>query len=100
MASTISARDANQHFAEILGKAAAGETVAITRRGKPVATLAPWRPDTASPERKAAWTELLAMLRPGLRTGLSDDEFTRWKWNRDELYNNDERNPRGTPKGW
>jgi len=37
---TISARDASQHFADILGKAAAGETVIITRRSRPVATLA------------------------------------------------------------
>jgi prevent-host-death family protein len=99
MSTTISARDANQHFAELLAKAAAGETIIITRRGKPVATLAPYRPEAASPERKAAWNELLAMLRGGLRSGLSDDEFTKWKWSRDELYNNEEGNPRGTPKG-
>ena len=100
MSTIISARDANQHFAEMLGKAAAGETVIITRRGKPVATLAPYRPDVAaSPERKAAWDELLAMLKRGLRSGLSDAEFAKWKWNRDELYNNEEGNPRGTPKG-
>jgi len=98
---TISARDANQHFADILGKAAAGETVIITKRGKPVATLAPYRPEAAaSPERKAAWKELLAMLRPGLHSGLSDDEFRKWKWSRDEIYNNEEGNPRGAPKGW
>ena len=45
---TISARNANQHFAEVLGKVAAGETVIITRRGKPVATLAPYRSEAAS----------------------------------------------------
>jgi prevent-host-death family protein len=86
MSRTINARDANQHFAEVLSKAAAGETVVITRRGKPVATLTPYRPDAASVERKVAWQELLDMLRPGLRSGLSDEEFANWKWNRDELY--------------
>jgi len=95
MASTISARDANQHFAEILGKAAAGETVVITRRGKPVATLAPWRPDSASPERKTAWDRLLARLEKGIPAPPDG-----WVWNRDELYDNEEGNPRGTPKGW
>jgi len=93
---TISARDANQHFADILGKAAAGETVIITRRGKPVATLAPYRPDTAaSPERKAAWDRVLARLEKGVPAPRGG-----WIWNRDELYDNEEGNPRGTPKGW
>jgi len=102
MSSTrISAREANRYFADILGKAASGETVIITRRGKPVATLTPYRPDTtASPERKAAWKELLAVLKPGLRSGLSDDEFAKQKWSHDELYDNEEGDPRGTPQGW
>ena len=92
---TISARDANQHFADILGKAAAGETVIITRRGKPVATLAPYRPDNAaSPARKAAWDRLLARLEKGIPALPGG-----WVWNRDEIYDNEEGNPRGTPKG-
>ena len=87
MPTTISARDANQHFAEILSKAAAGETVTITRRGKPVATLAPYRPEAAaSPERKAAWDRLLTSLKRGVTIGISDAEARAWKFNRDELY--------------
>ena len=39
MTRTISARDANQRFSELLAQAAGGETVVITRRGKPVAQL-------------------------------------------------------------
>ena len=38
---TVSAREANQQFARILGQASAGEEIVITRRGKPVAVLSP-----------------------------------------------------------
>lgn len=84
MSTMISARDANQHFADILGKAAAGETVIITKRGKPVATLAPYRPETVSPERKAAWDRLLRRLEKGVPAPPGG-----WAWNRDELYERD-----------
>ena len=40
---SVSAREANQQFARILGEAASGEEIVITRRGKPVAVLAPYR---------------------------------------------------------
>lgn len=90
MATVISAREANQHFAEMLGKAAAGETVIITRRGKPVATLAPYRPEgAASPERQAAWDRLLARLAKGAPIGISAAEARTWKFDRDELYERD-----------
>jgi prevent-host-death family protein len=96
MSITVTATDANRLFAELLGKAAAGETVVITRRGKPVATLAPYRPDAAaSPERKAAWDRLLARSEKGIPAPPGG-----WAWNRDELYDNEEGNPRGTPRGW
>ena len=40
---SVSAREANQQFARILGEAANGEEIVITRRGRPVAVLAPYR---------------------------------------------------------
>jgi antitoxin (DNA-binding transcriptional repressor) of toxin-antitoxin stability system len=61
----------------------------ITKRGKPVATLAPYRPEAASPERKAAWDRLLASLECGITIGISDAEARAWKFNRDELYERD-----------
>lgn len=80
----IPARNANQHFAEMLGRAEAGETVIITKRGKPVATLAPYRPEAVSPERKAAWDRLLKRLEKGVPAPRGG-----WVWNRDELYERD-----------
>ncbi|MGH6912754.1 MAG: type II toxin-antitoxin system Phd/YefM family antitoxin, partial [Geminicoccales bacterium] len=40
---TVSAREANQQFSRLLGEVAAGEEVVITHRGKPVATILPYR---------------------------------------------------------
>ena len=46
---TVSAREANQNFSKLLKRAADGEKVVITRRGKPVARLEP----VAGPEQDA-----------------------------------------------
>ena len=63
---TVSAREANQQFARILGEASAGEEIVITRRGKPVAVLVPYRPQTLTPEQKAAIARVVAIMRRGL----------------------------------
>ncbi|MCC2665347.1 MAG: type toxin-antitoxin system prevent-host-death family antitoxin [Geminicoccaceae bacterium] len=63
---TVSAREANQQFARILGQASAGEEIVITRRGKPVAVLAPYRRQTLMPEQKAAIARAVEMMRRGL----------------------------------
>jgi prevent-host-death family protein len=80
----VSARDANQRFAEILGKAVDdGETVIITRRGEPVAQLTSYRPETLSPERQAAGKRLMAQLSEPISVPAG------WVWNRAELYERD-----------
>jgi prevent-host-death family protein len=76
MARSISAREANQHFSDILGRAAQGEAIVITRRGEPVAQLAPY---SGPPKQSQAWDRLLATLETGLPLG--GDTF-----DRDELY--------------
>jgi len=40
----ISAKDAKNKFSDILSRAEAGETVVVTRHGKPVADLVPHAP--------------------------------------------------------
>jgi prevent-host-death family protein len=80
MSITVNATDANQRFAELLGKVAAGETVIITKRGEPVAQLTSYRPEAASPARKAAWDKLIARL------GSVPMPAGGFVWNRDELY--------------
>lgn len=66
---TVSAREANQQFSRLLGEVAAGEEVLITRRGQPVATLAPYRGRPMTPERQAAIERLMKRLRKGAHLG-------------------------------
>ena len=86
MSITISARDANQKFAEMLGKAVAGETVIITKHGQPVAQLMPYRPEAVSPERKAAWDRLLASMERGVPIGISPQAARAVTWTRDDAH--------------
>lgn len=66
---TVSAREANQQFSRLLGEVAAGEEVVITRRGRPVATLTPYRARPMTPEREAAIERMVARMRKGANLG-------------------------------
>ena len=69
MTLTVSAREANQRFSDMLGRAARGEPVVITRRGKPVAQLSPYSTRSHGEDHGAAWDRLLAILDEGLPLG-------------------------------
>jgi len=75
MTHTVSAREANQRFSDILGRAAQGEAVVITRRGEPVAQLTRYNAATISADQGAAWDRLTARLETGLP--LSGEKFDR-----------------------
>jgi prevent-host-death family protein len=49
---TVSACDANQAFSTLLSQVENGEEIVITRRGRPVAVLAPYRLPVMTPERQ------------------------------------------------
>lgn len=68
---TISAREANQGFPELLAEVAAGEEVVITRRGQPVARLVPFRGDEMIPEREraAAVERMIERMTKGVHLG-------------------------------
>jgi prevent-host-death family protein len=85
----VSAREANQQFARILGAAADGEEIVITRRGKPVAVLAPYRRAPLTPEQEAAIEEVVQMMKRGLVHGAR--RFTRDEMQRFPLNEMDER---------
>ena len=57
----VSAREANQHFAQVLSSVEAGEQVLVTKRGKPVAVISPYRGET-SEQRRAAIEDFLKLL--------------------------------------
>jgi prevent-host-death family protein len=69
MAYTVSAREANQQFSDILGRAAQGESVVITRRGQPVAELIKYGAGATAEGNGAAWDRLVSVLEIGLNLG-------------------------------
>lgn len=74
---TISATEANRQFSALLREVAAGTTVTVLSRGRPVATVAP-----AGERRRSnagARQRLLQRLRQQGSSGARD-------WRRDELY--------------
>lgn len=70
----VTAREANQAFSRILKEAENGEPVVITRRGQPVAVIAPYR-GADSRERERAIDHIVALMRRGLPIG--GKRFTR-----------------------
>jgi len=77
---TVSAREANQSFSKLLQAVVEGEEVVITRRGKPVARLAPVEAAPADAERQAEIDRLIEHWREGVDLGEPIS------WTRDELY--------------
>ncbi len=80
---TVSAREANQHFSKFLDAASRGEEVTITRRGKAVARLVPVVAAdemTAAAERASARRAALERLQRGYPGKTIEP------WTRDELY--------------
>lgn len=74
---TVTAADANRQFSSVLREVAHGETVTVTSRGKPVATIRPAQ--AANAQRNAAKKILLTRLHKQAATGARN-------WSRDELY--------------
>jgi prevent-host-death family protein len=72
----VTVREVNRSFSRILKAAESGETVLITRRGEPVAVIAPHRaPDC---DRGHAVEHIVALMRKGLPLGrrrFSHDEM-------------------------
>lgn len=74
---TVSAADANRQFSSLLRDVAAGETVTILARGKPVAAMV--APDRDTEHRQGARQALLQRLRQQQPSGARD-------WQREDLY--------------
>ncbi len=67
----VTAREANQGFSELLSRVESGEEVMITKHGRPVAMLTPYKAPSMTPERQAAIKHAKALMRKGL--GWPDD---------------------------
>ena len=79
---TVSIREANQSFSRLVKEVEAGETVVITRQGKPVAELVPRQANRLDdPQFKSRFDELRQRLqewpRDGYRLGkvTEDDKY-------------------------
>jgi prevent-host-death family protein len=75
----ISVREANQNFSQVIAAAEGGETIVVTKNGRPVARISPQPEDRAGdPEwraRFAALEESLRMKRgSGRRAGIIDED--------------------------
>lgn len=59
----VSVREANQNFSRLIAEVEGGETVIITKNGRPVAKVAPQPADRRDdPEWRAAYERLVADL--------------------------------------
>ena len=83
MTETVTARDANHHFARILGEVESGKEFVVTRNGVPVARIVPERlPDGSrrlTPVQQEALERSIAWLRRGWDLGIDHID-------REELY--------------
>jgi prevent-host-death family protein len=81
MEKEVTLRDANQRFAQYVRSVEQGDSFVITRRGKPVARLAPIETGrrVLTPEQQAARERARECMRKGW-------DLSGLKFNRDELY--------------
>lgn len=70
-------REANQNFSKVIAAAEQGETIIITKNGKPVAKISPQPYDrTQDPEWQAAYKDLVESLRNKPATGFRVGKIT------------------------
>ena len=67
----LSVREANQNFSQVIAAAEQGETIIVTKNGRPVAKITPQSRDRAAdPEWRANFLALSESLRRKRRSGL------------------------------
>ena len=74
---TVTARDANHSFSDLLSQVERGEEVLITKRGHPVAVLSPYRVPAMTAERQAAIAHAIDVMAKGLPWDGALRTFTR-----------------------
>jgi prevent-host-death family protein len=74
---TVSARQANHEFSDLLSRVERGEEILITKRNKPVAVLSPFRARLLTPERQQAIDRVMRLMKKGLPWGTGARKFSR-----------------------
>jgi prevent-host-death family protein len=72
----VTAREANQHFAKVLSAVEGGEQVLISKRGKPVAVMSPYKP-ALDAEHQAAVERMIASMDEPVELRVPFRTFTR-----------------------
>lgn len=78
----MSVREANQNFSQVIAAAERGETIVITKNGRPVARISP---QSADRSQDPAWQAAYAQLERSLRTDPGTD-FRVGNITEDDLY--------------
>lgn len=74
---TRSVREANQNFSKLIAEVERGETVVVTKNGRPVAEVRPVPEDrTKDPAWQAAYERMVALLESKPRTGYRVGKIT------------------------
>jgi prevent-host-death family protein len=73
----VGLRQANREFSDLLSRAERGEEILITKRGKPVAFLGPYRPLLMIAERKRSIQRAIDVMAKGLSWGDALQRFKR-----------------------
>ncbi len=74
---TVSARQANHEFSDLLSRAERGEEILITKRSQPVAVLGPYRPPLVTVKRAKAIQHAIDVMAKGLSWGNTLQGFKR-----------------------
>lgn len=74
---TVSARQANHQFSNLLARVQRGEEVLITKRGNPVAVLRRYHPALMTKERKKAIQHAISAMAKGLSWAHTMQSLTR-----------------------
>lgn len=81
----MTAAEAKAHLSALLDRAASGEETIITRRGKPVARVAPLAPpEKLSPRKPGRWKGLLTYDNDKLWAPPTEEEMRDWEGDLDE----------------
>ncbi len=74
----LSIREFNANVSKVLARVEAGETVRLTKHGRPVVRLEPDRPrpQPGTPEWQAAYDRMMALMEKGFSVGLGGQKIT------------------------
>jgi len=68
----LSIREFNANVSKVIARVEAGETIHLTKHGRPIARIEPEqrsRPERGTPEWQAAYDQMVALMNKGINLG-------------------------------